>query len=203
MSIYNTKSVNDLIEDSTKRSKMGVGIHSNCNLESIEIAKTKANVDYMEFIFVKKEDNTFMNQRIWFPNPNPKPFDGETPEQALEREIKSKLSHVVKILKTFVSEKDAEINANSFGEFCSIAKARIEKTNFKNQPVYLKVIYDKDGVFTQFPTFPNYIQKQVEGQECRIKMSAWELENRCTPAKINEAPKGSGTINAEDDDLPF
>lgn len=203
MGIYNTKAVSEYIDDSSKRSKMSVGVHSNCFLESMEIAKSKSNVEYMEFNFVKKEDNTVMNQRVWFPNADPRPFEGETPEQALQREVNSKLAHVVKIMKCFISEKEAEISAGSFGEFCQIAKAKIEKTAYKNQPLYLKVIYDKEGLFPQFPNFPNYIQKQVEGQECKVKMSNWELENRCTPAQIVEAPKGNNTLNSDTDDLPF
>ena len=202
--MFSTKAVNEYIDDSSKRAKMGMGIHSNCVLESVEIAKTKTGIDFMEFIFVKKEDNSFMNQRVWFPNGNVKPYEGETKEEALQREINSKLAHIVKILKCFVStEKGAEINAASFEEFCAVARDKILKTKFKDTPVYLKVTYDKDGIYTEFPRFPNYIQVIKEGEPCKLKFSTWEKENRCTSAAITIPENDNPLANANDDDLPF
>ena len=203
MNMFSTQSVNEYLDDSTKRSKMGMGIHSNCFLESVEISKTKTGIEFMEFIFAKKDEPTYINQRIWFPNENPKAFGDETPEQALQREVNSKLAHIIKIMKCFMSEKEAEITANSFGEFCAIAKSKIEKKSFKDQPVYLKVIFDKDGIYTQFPRFPNYIQKQEEEKECKLKFSKWEKENRCTAAEV-KAPEGDDPLNGMDATaLPF
>lgn len=200
MSIFNTKSANEVLGDPSKRSRMSVGIHSNCYLDTVEIAKSKSNVDFMDFIFVKKDDNSTTTQRIWFPNGNPQPVNGESPEQALEKEIKGKLAHIVKIMNCFVN-KDSDINAGSFMEFCEIAKSKIEKSGYKTQPVYLKLIYDKDGIFTQFPKFPNYIQKQVDGEPCMIEISKWEKENRMTAAEI-KAPKEDNPL-IDTSELPF
>ena len=203
MNMFSTQNVNEYLDSSTKRSKLDMGIHSNCYLESVEISKSKSGNEFMEFIFDKKDEASYINQRIWFPNDNPKAFNDETPEEALQREVNSKLAHIVKIMKCFVSDKNAEITATTFAEFCEIAKAKIEKSSFKEQALYLKVIYDKDGIYTQFPRFPNYIQKQEEGKDCKLKFSTWEKENRCTPANV-QGPEGDNPINSVDDsDLPF
>ena len=52
--------------------------------------------------------------------------------------------------------------------------------------VNLKLIYDKDGQWSTFGYYPDYIEEYVEDVAPKLKFSSRELKDRCTP---KAAPK--------------
>lgn len=206
---FSTKQAKENLQANSKRTRLSPGIHTGVYLENVEITETVNGKPYMEFMFVKKETNEVAPKRVWFPSDKPYIKDGEDENQAKQREVNEALGHIVTILECFVPSDEAEITAGSFKEFCEVAAGKIKGSSFEDTPVRLKLLYDAAGVFTEFPRFPNYIERDVPGTEIKLKFSKWELANRMTPSEESEAPKDNsssilnGKTEDKTDDLPF
>ncbi|WP_333640713.1 hypothetical protein [Mesotoga prima] len=154
--------------------KIPFGIHAACEVVSLEKGD-----DFVDINFRDSENKTH-NKRLWSPKGN-YPKDGETTAQALEREAKRSLSHIVKLMSIFLTENDIKaMPALDYDPFIDKAISMLSN-KLSTKKVNLKLIYDSDGVYSTFGNFPDYIEEYVEGQEPTLQYSKWELENRCTP----------------------
>ena len=197
------KTAKETLKSNTKRTRLKPGIHTGVYLEEAKVTETANGKPFLEFMFVKKDSNEIAPKRVWFPSEKPYLREGETEEQAAQREINEALGHIVTILECYVSSDESEIVASSFAEFCDIAVQRIMASSFEELPVRLKLIYDSDGKFTAFPRFPNYIERDVVDKPVNLYFSKWELANRMTPAVEETMSAESNSSIVVSDELPF
>lgn len=158
-------------------SKITFGIHSNCNVTSIERGDKFVDINFSD-----PEGRTH-NKRLWDANGNyPKIKDGitETQQEAIQREELNNLTHIVKVLHIFIGQEGLEAFPElDYDKFVKQA-IKVVTPKLTTKKVNLKLIYDADGIYPVFGNFPDYIEEYVEGNEPTLKFSKWELENRCT-----------------------
>lgn len=193
----------------TKRSRLVPGIYDGVYLEEILIGATPNGNQYMDFNFVKKDEDRVSYLRIWFPNGKNTPRDAESQADADQREINGKIAWILTIMECYMTSEECEIDANSFDEFCDKAKAIMNAQDFGDTQLRIKLVPDKELKYSEFPRFPGgAIERVVEGSAPRVHFSKWEKLNRVTPYRLQrEAPTSDDTIvntgTATEDDLPF
>ena len=133
--------------------------------------------------------------------------DGETQEQAAQREVNGKLQHIQHALETFLPSNQTVITASSYKEFTETAIRRLLPA-VKDVPLRIKLLVDSKGQYVQFPRFTPYVEKQVEGQKSRLFITEWEQANRMTKAEPSSETGssiigGSNSSSESNDDLPF
>lgn len=169
-----------LIFDNELTPKLGVsipvGIHTNCVVRPM----TKGE-GYYDLNFEDSEGRT-QHKRLFDPN-GKYPRDGETTSQAIEREGTRNLTHVVKLLHIFLGEEAIRrLPAMDYSQFMEKAMQLLTEQVLNSKRVNLMLIYDSDGVYSQFGNYANYVEEYVVGQEPTLKYSKWEQANRLTPA---------------------
>lgn len=192
-----------------KGSRIPFGIHTKCEVVSVELKEG----EYTDINFADSEGR-FHNKRLWHPNgkypQEIKQADGrvveETPEQAKNREAKSRLTHIGKVMDIVlgpeVTDKVIDKYIKSLDDYASeyenvISEAiKLMKAKLPSK-VNLKLIYDSEGAFSVFGNFPDYVEKYVEGQSPTLTFSKWEKENRCTYK--GTATSAKSTSNTDDD----
>lgn len=158
--------------------KIPFGIHSNCKVVSVEEGETE-NSKFVDINFEDSEGRT-NNKRLWQPKGS-YPREDETQEQALVREERRNLAHLVRLAHIFMGEgRLKELSGNSYDEFVGKA-VKLLNPALKDKAVNLKLTYDRDGVYSEFSNYPDYIEEHISGQEPTLQYSKWELANRCTP----------------------
>lgn len=165
--------------------KLPVGKHDDVKLANVELGDT-----FIDFHFEK--DGKVANKRIWHPNPSMifRKQDRETQEyleteeQALIRDGKDSLRHIIKIMRIFLGDEVVKtFQPSTFADACKRAATMLNAAKDK-ETVNLLIIYDKTGQYPDFGKYPNYIEKHVEGIPNGLKPSKWEMENRMTPAEL-------------------
>lgn len=169
------------------KGRIPVGIHENC-----KVTKVETGDNFIDFYYEDQQQRSH-NKRVWFPTPDKVwPKDGETKVEAFERSQKEALAHVVKHLHIFLPEKDFnKFEAENFEQFVEKA-AKVLPKHLESKTVNLKLIYDKDGVYSTFGNYPDYIEEWSADQKCGLFYTKWERENRLE-SKVEEA------INASDE----
>lgn len=161
---------------SSSGSKIPMGIHTNCSLESVEKGETFYDVNF------KDSENRVHNKRLWQPKglyPR-KDKDGaitETAAEALAREERENMRLIVKLLHIFLGEEGLTVGASSYEEFMAKAAAILNQ-KASSKKLNLKLIYDSAGVYSTFGNFVDYVEEYVEGQEPTLHFTPWELANR-------------------------
>lgn len=183
------------------------GIHDGMKMTNIDISESKSGAKYTEFRF-ENEHGDYALQRVWNPNlDNLRVNEGETEQEAAQREVNGKLQHVQHVLDTYLPSNQSSIAAGSYTEFVDIAKRRLDPV-IKDVTLRIKLLMDADGQYVQFPRFTPYIEKQVEGQNSRLFITDWEKTHRMTKAEVksesSSAIIGGPTSNdVNTDNLPF
>ncbi len=154
--------------------KIPFGIHTKCKVTKVEKGENFVDIHFED------SEGRYHNKRLWQPKGN-YPIDGETTEQALQREERRNLTHIVKLLHIFLGEEVIRsLPSMNYEQF--IDKSILLLTpQLSSKLVNLKLTYDKDGMYSQFGSYPDYIELYVDGQEPTLKYSKWELEHACTP----------------------
>lgn len=151
--------------------KIGVGVHANVKLSGVDVGDK-----YIDFNFVK--DDLVHNKRIWFPSDKIFQNDGESEAEARKRDLNDRLVHIAKFLHIFKGEEVTKtLQAPTFAEYAERAAEMLNEAK-NTATLNLKLIYDKEGRYSTFGRFANYVEKYEEGKEPRIKFSDWEIENR-------------------------
>jgi hypothetical protein len=200
--MFSSKTIREEVAQQSQ-TKLKPGIHDNVYFEKFDSGETESGSSYVDIYFTRPESNESIYKRLWYPKPDaPYKRDGESDDQARSREAKEFLSHIVMLTDAILSGNDKEINAKTLEQFVQIAEQRLAKVR-KDQPLYLKVIYDSDGIYSELPRFANYVQAQIEGVKRKLSYTRWEKENRMTPSTVTP-PTGDDVVdNPEGDDLPF
>lgn len=187
--------------------KIPVGIHSNCVVKSIEVTDKFVDLNFED------SDKRHHNKRLWEPKGS-YPIeitqaDGtkkkETTAEALAREERLNMSHLVKLAHIFLSESEADklgavyekylAKTATYKDFVETASSLLN-SKLTSKKVNLKVIYDSDGVYSEFGRYPDYIEEYTEGQEPTLAYTPYEVSNRITKKSSN-----STTIGRELDDV--
>lgn len=170
-------SAKDLFNDGPKGSKIGYGIHSEVSVASIGRKETPNKNKFIEIVFEK--DGSTIQKTLWEPKGN-YPQDDETQDEAVSRESKENLRHIAKLLGIFLPPEQLESFPNlDYQNFIDKAIATLTPY-LKTKKVNLKVIYDKDGVYTELGRFPDYVELHEVGKEPTLKFSPYEIQNRST-----------------------
>jgi len=197
---FNSK---DIVKStSTSTAKLPVGIHPNCLLKTFEKGETPNGNQYIEFIWENEKLGASLNKRVWYPNMNnPMPRDGESDEQAVQRQINDAAGIFLHILETYMTSDEAAFNATSFEELIDVVIRKLTKKKADTVPVFLKVILDNKG-YSAIPRFPRWTEKQVT-DSTTLKFTKWEQENAMKP---KESESDSPFLNSSSnggDDVPF
>jgi hypothetical protein len=217
--IYNVTA--DLQKKDISNRYMGVGIHENSELTSIEYKKTDKGSEFIAFYF-ENELKEKLSHTEWRVQPT------KNIETMSEKDAKIYLSLVTSqirrinaIATTYVSEDTfRKVKGNTFEEFCLNVIACIGET-YKGVKVRIKVVYDKRN-FTALPSYTNYewIEPMTVSREnSKIKVLAKDKMVKSTPTnlkgadeKVNEIEIESASIkhselettpSTPEDDLPF
>jgi len=165
-------------------SKIPVGIHTGCKVEGVVVT-----AEYVDINF-KDSESRSNNVRLWAPKgkypQDIKDADGnvsgkETVQQAIEREERANLRHLVKVQHIVAPETIASTEAKSY---IDLAKkiSKIINENKDSVQVNLKLIFDSEGKYSTFPKYPSYIELCVEGQEPTLTYSEYEISKGLSPA---------------------
>src|SRR5690606_23930279 len=119
-------------------------IHEDVKLSEVELGE-----NYIDFIFEK--DGKVANKRIWDPDINmvyPKTDkfgNEETPEQALVRDGKERLQHVIKIMRIFLG--DDVVKTFQPATYRDTVKRAASMLNAAkdHSTVNIMLIYDSEG----------------------------------------------------------
>lgn len=102
-------------------------------------------------------------------------LEGETIQQAYDRERDRNLAQVVKLLREFIGEAVGELQAEDYKSFMS--KAIVALAPYKGQKVNLKVVPDnKEKRYPDLP-YRDYVEKHVPGTPSKLWLSKKELED--------------------------
>lgn len=170
--------------------KIPVGIHSKVELVNVDIGDSYFDINF-------NKDGLRHNMRKWQPNdkyPLTVDVDGEkveeTPEQTIARKTKENLGPINKVLKVLASDEEIENMKKksyaSYDEYIENAAKFINKRIMDNERnknikyVNIKLIYDKDGMYSVFPRY-GYMEEYKEGMEPTLKYSDYEIKNSITP----------------------
>lgn len=186
-------------EDLTRSARIPFGIHTNCKLVSVE-----SGDGYFDINFEDSEANTH-NKRLWQPKGSyprtDKDGNTETTAEAMLREERENMRHVVRLLHIFIGEDAlAKVSGKSYEEFMSKA-AGILNQKAETKRLNLKLIYDGLGVYSTFGSYPDYVEEYKEGEEPTIKYTPWELTNRTTKKEEVKSSKPKANPSNDLDDL--
>jgi hypothetical protein len=151
-------------------SKIPVGIHTNCFLTGIEVSS-----DFIDINF-KDSEGRVNNKRLWAPK-GKYPNKDESVAEAITREERENLAHLTKLVHIFLGK---EALSKFSGEYLAIATnvAKQLKPKMESKKLNLKLILDKDGVYSEFGRFADYVEESIEGQAPTLFFTKYEEDNR-------------------------
>lgn len=189
----NLFNLDDLLADSGKGTKIPCGIHTDVSVSSISRKKTPKGNEFIEIVFSKGDAS--IQKALWEPKGSYLEKE-ETTEQALAREARLNLSHIAKLLKLYLTpEQLANFPNLGYHNFMDKAIAILTPL-LPTKKVNLKVIYDKEGVYTDLGKYPDYMELYQEGVEPTLAFTDFEIQNRTT-SKEKKAD-GGNKKNLED-----
>ena len=164
--------------------KIPVGIHAGCKIDGVVVTDEYVDINF------KDSDLRSNNVRLWAPKgkypQDIKDADGnvigkETVQQAVDREERANLRHLVKVQHIVAPETVAGTEAKSYLDL-SKKIAKVINENKDSVQVNLKLIFDSEGKYSTFPKYPSYIELHIEGQEPTLVYSEYEISKGLTPA---------------------
>ena len=166
-------------------SKLQPGIHTNVGLIGVEQGE-----DYYDVLFEK--EGLRANVRLWEPKGN-FPNQGETEEQAKERERRANIDYLVHIMNLVIGlEASNKVQAATYEEFMRKA-ATLVNSKASQKRFNIKISKDKKG-YGKMSSYRSNIELYTPGQEPGIKLTAKEL----AALSAEESP-----AEKKDTNLPF
>ena len=201
---------------------MGVGIHENSELTSIEYKKTDKGSELIAFYFENelKEKLSHTEWRV-MPTKNINTMS-EKESKTYFSLVTGQIRRLNAIATTFISEEAFRaVKGNTFEEFCTNVIKAIGDS-YKGVKVRIKVVYDKRN-FTALPSYTNYdwIELMTISKEAsKIKILAKDKMTKSAPKELKGADEKENEIEIEsttnkepelalaspvqnEDDLPF
>ena len=163
------------------------GIYEGCTFESIVVEN-----GWLDITFTVNGRN--MRKRIFDPA-GKYPNDGETIQAAIDREVATNAAQLTHVMQAIVSEE--EINKVEGKDYASFVAAVAKALKGKNGAlVNVKLVFDKAGEYVEFPRRNAWIEKHVNGEPAKLKISQKELQPGESKKKVAKEVDG-------DDKLPF
>jgi hypothetical protein len=176
-------------------SKIPAGIHSNVKITKIDIGP-----NYIDFLFEDQEGRVD-NDRHFFPDKDRvNPRDNQTAEEAFQAEVKDRVERLTQYPQIYFEKEELSKLSQGVGSFEALAK-RVQDAltpKLATQTVNIKTIPNKDLKYPEFPRYPLYVEKYVEGQEPTLKYSKWELNNRVLPSQQGVDTNDNPVIKNDD-----
>jgi hypothetical protein len=185
--MFNAKSNSEYLPTNSAGKKIPVGIHAKCKVTDINIGE-----NFIDFVYADSESRVH-NKRVWFPDPTkpPMPKADESVSEAIHRDAQERAAHITAHLKSMANNDEwMSISAPTFRDYAMMAKRYLDTVK-DTAYINLKLVLDKDLEWSEFPRYPNYIEKYIDGEAPTLKFSEWELKNRV------HKPKDDGTPSAE------
>lgn len=170
-------------------SRIPAGIHTNVTITGLELGP-----NYVD-IFLEDSEGREQKDRQFFPDKDRLNVpSGQTLEQAFTKEVQDRVDKLVQYMQVFMSDDELAAISTQMSAvgidrgFEVLAKKAVEilPSRLHSAKVNIKLIPDKDLKWPEFPRYPLYVEKFVEGQEPTLKYTTWELETR-----INKAPSAN------------
>jgi hypothetical protein len=122
-----------------------------------------------------------------------------TREDAVKMAFDSFNQRLKHIATKFVTESEAEIQANSYADFAQKYVNLMSKASVKTTPVRLKVTLNNKG-YSQLPAYPPFIESmEVPREQSKLRITQWDKVVRDEEAAtVADAPT---SFNFGDDDL--
>ena len=148
--------------------KVPVGIHEGADFLGITTESTWSDINY-------GLDGRSIHKRLFVPT-GAQPLEGETIQQALDREISRNLGHVVQAMTAVLGKEIVDtFEASDYKGFLAAAAAVLNPK--KGSKVNLKVIPDrKEQKYPDLPAYGTYVEQHVEGVPTKLKYSKKESE---------------------------
>jgi hypothetical protein len=126
------------------------------------------------------------------------PREGETIQEAYDREVKVNLEAIVKLMVALLGKETASnFGAADYKEFVSKASALLQ--GVKGVKVNLKVVPDyKEKTYPDLPRYGTYVELHEEGRETSLKYSEKELTAISEMEQKRASERGEGSMNSED-----
>lgn len=175
---------------------MGVGIHENCEMTSIEYKKTDKGSEFIAFYF-ENELKEKLSHTEWRVQPT-KDINTMSDKEAkiYFSLVNGQIRRINAIATTFISEDEfRKVKGNTFEEFCVNTIATIGNS-YKGVKVRIKVVYDKRN-FTALPSYTNYdwIEPMtISKEDSKIKVLAKDKMAKSTPKKLEGADEKENEI---------
>lgn len=156
--------------------RLGVGVHRNTSLKSIEIKETPNKNKYLELVFGNNEGTA--SKKIWFPKLDEvTPREGESPEAAKQRVIDNFTGDIYVALDAFDA---GEVNATNAEDFAvkAISKLKVVQTKCT-----IVLQYDKDEKWPEFPRYKWAVHSTIEPDTSKLRMRVGVAEPK--ESKVN------------------
>lgn len=185
--------------DSGRRTRMQVGVHTNVEVQDVEIKETPTGRKLVEVTFVNPTGE-ILPKTVWIPqDENVRVYTGESKEQAIERERDFFTREAFNM--TLALCDDERLTGKTADEF---AARLVEKLKKATKKVAVVVQYDKEF---QFPEFPKYgwIRPYVEGTVPYFNFEKLRMkkEDTSNPFAATDSASSPGASASPATDLPF
>lgn len=204
----------DLQKKDVSNRYMGVGIHENSELVSLEYKVTEKGSEFFAFYF-ENELNEKLSHTEWKVSLKKDLNEMNDKESKMYFSlVTSQIKRINAIVTTFITEEEFRlVKGNTFEEFAlNTIKALGDK--YKGVKLRIKVIYDKRN-FTALPSYTNYDWIElmtIPKEESKIKILAKDKMAKDAPKYLEGAEKvkneiieiaGKVPTDTTVDDLPF
>lgn len=142
--------------------KLPAGIHANLTVTFEE--GTWQDLPFIDVNFTN--DQGYANYRFWEPKPG---------SERYEERKKSMLNDYMDLLMLFVTKEEVlELKGETVIDFLRNGYNLVKDFLV---PVNIKLLPDRDGVYTRWPKFPPMFEKYSEKFPISLKFTRYELEN--------------------------
>ena len=204
----------DLQKKDVSNRYMGVGIHENCELISMEYKTTDKGSEFFAFYFENelKEKLSHTEWKVSLKKDLNNMNDKES--KMYFSLVTNQIKRINAIATTYITEEEfRQVKGNSFEEFARNTIVALGD-KYKGVKIRIKVIYDKRN-FTALPAYTNYDWIElmtVPMEQSRIKILAKDKMVKDAPKYLEGADKVENEIieiatkpvvEKTEDDLPF
>jgi hypothetical protein len=186
----------DLQKKDVSNRYMGVGIHENSELVSLEYKKTEKGSEFFAFYF-ENDLKEKLSHTEWKVTLKKDLNDMNEKESKMYFSlVTGQIKRINAIVTTFISEEQfRQVKGNTFEEF-ALNTIKALGDSYKGVKVRIKVIYDKRN-FTALPSYTNYdwIELMTVPQEqSKIKILAKDKMAKDAPKYLEGADKVENEI---------
>jgi hypothetical protein len=171
------------LENRSKR-RMGTGIHTNCSFAGGEV-KTTANGNKLLELWFANPLGENQKKTIFFPSDSPKLKDGESLQDAKDREMNAFTGACFDILIAFYAPDESVVSGDTLENF---SKKVLDKLRAAQTRCNVLVHYTMDYKYTEFPRY-DWIEKYQEGNPSNLRVSDVHRMTKKGESKQQEEPK--------------